>query len=553
MPGFKTSDLRVEKPRSGYARKQGRQVYYYVYTAYHDKAPGYVPGMARSLLVGRLDASGFLEPNASYFAFFGASESDCRRVSLLASVDLSRDVSTVYSVGFDLFVDAAVRGLGIEAPLVSALGARLARTALSIARFFCLCGGAVYMADAQLPKHPSWRFDSRSASAAFAELESVDKMPFYRAWARRAAEIGGAGGEDVVAYDVTSITRRGSLDPRSEAGYNRDHDPYPQINVGMFTSVTSRLPLMPVLHAGSALDQEGLEAAANLARKAGIARFDVVCDGAFFRPEQVAALTRMGVGFIVGMPASRDEAKALIDANRDAATSMSAATEYRSTYAVAVPHASYGVSGTACVVYNAQTADLENESCRQALLRLEAELSGRRRRKYSTAVKDGRYTSLFDIAPHDGDAGYDWARSAEKIEEATRRNGFAVIFSSREGDEASRIVFSYREKDADEKVFYEWKNPLESARLHTHGRETTEGKAFVLFLSAVINAYVRRRTGELMRRRGYSLAEVYQYLNLIEAVRVKGVPVPASAVTKTHREILGTMGLTEADLYPKAG
>ena len=540
MPAYKPSNLRIDKPKSGYKRKQANQTYYYIYPYLYKSAPGYRDDLPKSLLVGRLDNDDKLEPNSTYFSFFGKKETDCEAVSIIDNIKINKDIGPVCSVGFDYLIDETFKELELDEILIDTFGLKMANHIITLAKYFCLCNSTLYLLDDLLSKHKSWDIDSRNASILFADLESIDKNEFFKMWVDKVDKINKKSnlGEEINAYDVTSISRFGELDPRNEYGYNRDKEEIPQINLGMFTGIKSRLPLFYDTYCGSIVDQENIIVALNKAKKIGLNKINIVTDGMFFKEDKLKELNDMGIKFAIGMPKSRNESKEILDKYREKTKSIFNATIYNSTYALLVPYECFGIKGNVCVIYNMETANMENESCKEVLFRYDEELKEKKIKNYQTILKNNKYSKLYDIIPHKDDNGYDYMRSKEKIEEQIKNNGYALVFTNIEHTTSEDIVFFYREKDADEKIFYELKNPLNSNRYHTHGLKTTEGKTFVLFISTIINRYIRNKYRNYLIKKGLSLKELYKKLDLIESIKIKNDYVLASPLSKTQKEAL---------------
>ena len=302
--------------------------------------------------------------------------------------------------------------------------------------------------------------------------------------------------------------------------------------------IKKKLPLFYDTYCGSIVDQENIIVALNKAKKIGLNTINIVTDGIFFKEDKLKELNDMGIKFAIGMPKSRNESKEILDKYREKTKSIFNATIYNSTYALLVPYECFGIKGNVCIIYNMETANMENESCKDVLFRYDEELKEKKIKNYQTILKNNKYSKLYDIIPHKDDSGYDYMRSKEKIEEQIKNNGYALVFTNIEHTTSEDIVFFYREKDADEKIFYELKNPLNSNRYHTHGLKTTEGKTFVLFISTIINRYIRNKYRNYLIKKGLSLKELYKKLDLIESIKIKNDYVLASPLSKTQKEAL---------------
>jgi transposase len=61
------------------------------------------------------------------------------------------------------------------------------------------------------------------------------------------------------------------------------------------------------------------------------------------------------------------------------------------------------------------------------------------------------------------------------------------------------VLYYYRAKDADEKLFNQIKVEMEGNRIRTHNEEATGGKIFVIFLALIIRTYMRNKLKKIQK------------------------------------------------------
>lgn len=103
---------------------------------------------------------------------------------------------------------------------------------------------------------------------------------------------------------------------------------------------------------------------------------------------------------------------------------------------------------------------------------------------------------------------------------------------------ASSLLYYYRAKDADEKLFSQIKVDMDGRRIRTHNEQTTDGKTFVTFLACIIRSYMLGKLHQYLQDNSTSMNKVYSQLSNIIMIESEGRQCFAKALTKKQREIL---------------
>ncbi len=96
--------------------------------------------------------------------------------------------------------------------------------------------------------------------------------------------------------------------------------------------------------------------------------------------------------------------------------------------------------------------------------------------KYSTAIKNKKYTGIFDFQKQPGGDGYTYEKNREKICAARKNFGKFAIFTTDRNITAQGIIDAYRDKDFDEKQFYDLKQYMDARRPRVQSQKTFDGK-----------------------------------------------------------------------------
>ena len=114
-------------------------------------------------------------------------------------------------------------------------------------------------------------------------------------------------------------------------------------------------------------------------------------------------------------------------------------------------------------------------------------------KRYETVARQKRYTGLFDILPDADGKGFGFRRNEDKIRTARRRFGYFVIFTTDTTATAKSIIRCYRDKDYDEKLFYDLKQYMGARRPRVHRQGTFDGKYSILMLALILRTWMKRK------------------------------------------------------------
>jgi len=165
---------------------------------------------------------------------------------------------------------------------------------------------------------------------------------------------------------------------------------------------------------------------------------------------------------------------------------------------------------------------------------LSAELSGL---KGYPASRLKRYTPYFRITRHKDDSGFDFTVDADKVDLLRQYKGFFLIFSTDNEISHDDVLYHYRAKDVAEKLFDQLKVDMQGARIRTHNEQTTNGKAFVLFISLVIRTYIMGKLKKHLAEKSTSLKKVFNKLTKRRCKRC----TPVFAGKQVHERRFGCL------------
>jgi transposase len=332
-----------------------------------------------------------------------------------------------------------------------------------------------------------------------------------------------------VCYDVTSVSSYSKTMTDVEYGYNRDKEDLPQFNIGMFCDEAKKQPLYYNRYNGSLTDKTNLSFVLENAKTVGIKDVKLVLDGGFISPDCFSSLAGCCKAFTIGIPTALDIAKEMISKHRAEIEQYANKLPGQEVFCVREPMAIHGVSGKLLLYFDPQS---RSALCRELSERVEllsAELSALKRYPKS---KKGRYSKYFILVKHETGSGFDFRANNADIDRLRQSKGFFLIFSTDMTASSEDILYYYRAKDADEKLFDQIKVDMQGGRVRTHNERTTDGKIFVTFVALAIRAYMLGKLGKYIAANSTSLKKVLNKLENIIIVSGSGECRFAKALTK---------------------
>ena len=115
------------------------------------------------------------------------------------------------------------------------------------------------------------------------------------------------------------------------------------------------------------------------------------------------------------------------------------------------------------------------------------------------------------------------ARNEAKISEYLSKLGFFIIISGKPDLTKEEVLSYYRNKDKVEKIFDNTKNELNTNRLHSHSKATTDGRLFVKFIATILYQQVTKVMKENDMFKKYSTSTFDNAKNATATVTVQTV------------------------------
>jgi len=498
--------------------------YVYKYTKYFRNENGDPRNRAKS--IGKVDpVSGKMFPNDNYYEMY--------------NLEPSLPCASVWDYGYSYIVLKACHDIGLLECLSQVFG-KSAMDIIVMAAYIIREGNAMDGIDDWLqrnffPGYSRW-LTSQSTSSIFASLTHKQRDDFFRLWVSKAL------GDGVVCYDVTSISSYSKEMTSVELGYNRDGDDLPQFNLGMFCNEETKIPIYYNRYNGSLTDKTNLPYVLANAKSIGIKRIKLVTDGGFWEKVCFESLFEFCDAFTIGMPLYLKDSTRILEANGDGIEKYCNELSGHRIFCIEVHDKVCGVSGKVLIYYDSWNHINQCTEISNYVNKLKAELEKLKRYPKS---KLKRYSSHFVITKHEQGCGFDYHIDNDKIEKLRKYKGYFLIFTTDMESSPSDILYFYRAKDADEKIFTQIKVDMNSDRTRTHNEETTDGKTFVTFIACVIRAHLMGQLSKYLTDQSTSMKKVFNQLSNIIILSSDGEYRFLKALTKKQKQILSVFDATD--------
>ena len=380
---------------------------------------------------------------------------------------------------------------------------------------------------------------SQRISELLMTLTSKERELFYQSWCNKRSEL------EYLALDITSISSYSKLIDEVEWGYNRDHEPLPQINLCMLMGERSRLPIYQTIYSGSLKDVSTLKT--TLAKLDAVSKGKsllLVMDKGFYSNKNINALLDNNLlRFIIAVPFTANIAKTNVSSERKdidcaqntiviGSDSVRAVTKIRSW---SKEHQVF-----VHVYYNS----LKATKNREELYSHVAVLKEWAQTDPASAMKNDECKKYLLIRRSEKAAsGYTININNDMLDKELLHSGWMVLLSNDVSD-AKEALLIYREKDVVEKGFLRLKNSLDLGRLRVHRENSMQNKTFIGFLSLILLSQIHKVMIDKELYRKMTVKKLLMTLSKLRVQKINGTRI-LFPVTKEQKVIYKAFGVDE--------
>jgi transposase len=466
------------------------------------------------------------------------------------------------SYGSSFVLETITERLKLEAAVKAAFGTD-SNDLLALACAIACQDSRLYMLqqwfDTNICKYAGRNLSSARISEFLPKITFEKRNMFFAEWIKTANE------NEYLAYDITSVSSYAKNIDSVELGYNRDGENLPQINLGLLYGEDSRIPLYYRMFDGGVKDVNTIDNLLTALASYNVEKVKFVMDKGGYSRENVDIMHENGHIFSVSVPFNNNWSKEIVKKNSGIKEhNYYSAVHLRYCKSVEAEH--YGRKLRAFIYFDPKKEAEERMAVeasvhagKTALDKVKQKQESQKGKKCSSTELDlliKKNEALFDIEKvplsnkKSKGAVYtiNYSVNKEKYLNATKTSGFMVVVSNDYEKSADEILTIYREKDVAEKAFDDAKNLLDADRLHIHSREAAEGKLFLIFLSLIYTAYIRKAARDYKLNLDLTYAEIIAELAKIRLYTYENNQTSMLRLNPKQRKILKALELNEEDL-----
>jgi len=324
---------------------------------------------------------------------------------------------------------------------------------------------------------------SQRISDLLKEMAESERLHFLSIWLKRLSE------NDLLCYDITSISSYATANEYVRWGYNRDSESLPQINLAVLYGQRSGLPAYYRRLPGNISDVKTLQSTMDTLDFLGERKLHFILDRGFYSEKNVDALLSKRYHFALAVPTGRLWVRDIIDLYYDQVVSPERYKQTGENEALFMVSHLHRWGERRCYLhmyYNAARAAEDFDNLTQKLIMCKEELEKGDLREAHNELYD-----RFFIMKRTPKRGLSVLYNDDEIQKYRKRYaGFFCILTNVKTDSAD-LLDIYRGKEVVENCFDDLKNGLDMRRLRTHSSQAMDSRLFIQFLALVLISRIR--------------------------------------------------------------
>jgi len=484
-------------------RKRNGAAYVYSVESYWDKekkAP-----RNRQICLGRLnEATGEIIPSKR----MKQTKED--------SVSALEPRATVKVCGPHLLLSKLAEDLGLSSALKKSFP-NTHEKILSLAFFIAQKGLALSRCEtwSESHQHPANQpLSSQRVSELLKEMTENECLHFLSIWLKRLSE------NDLLCYDITSISSYATANEYVRWGYNRDGERLPQINLAVLYGQKSRLPAYYRRLPGNITDVKVLQSTMDTLDFLGETRLHFILDRGFYSEKNVDALFHKRYHFALAVPTGRLWVRNIIDIYYDQVASPEKYKQVGENEALFMTSHLHRWGERRCYLhlyYNATRAAEDFDALTQKLIACKEELE-----KGELLEDHKELYERFFIMKKTPKRGLCVSFRDDEIQKYRKRYaGFFCILTNVKTDSAE-LLDIYRDKEVVESCFDDLKNGLDMKRLRTHSSRAMDSRLFIQFLALILISRIRKVSKDSLHLRYKSAREILEAMESLVRITFTG-------------------------------
>lgn len=370
----------------------------------------------------------------------------------------------------------------------------------------------------------------------------AEREAFFHEWLQHCGPV------QTIVFDITSISSYSTLINEVEWGYNRDHDPLPQVNLGLVYAEHEQVPLYYQVYPGSIRDVSTLPNMVRYLQALEMAPSLFVMDRGFYSAANLAAMRAHEFQFLVPLPRRVALFSDLVSQHHQALTALPNSFLFHDEI-LGHLHIRAMVQHMPVQAHLYFDMARHHAQVQRFLSHLwEAELgvktptttSPEKMRQQLNASLQGA-AKFFRISKTAN--GNVLRRQRQRIAQHLLPMGMTIFLTNASTLDRARILTLYRQKDFIEKTFETLKHEVDGARIRSHSMDALLGRIFVKFLSLIIDSGLTRMMREEQMFAQYSVRSLLAELKKLRLVELKNGTRVLTEISKRQKLIFQKFSL----------
>lgn len=355
---------------------------------------------------------------------------------------------------------------------------------------------------------------SQRVSEVLRAINENERQRFFSLWLNHLSE------DDILCYDITSVSSYGNNNEYLYWGYNRDREKLPQINLAMLFGQKSGLPAYYRRLPGNINDVSTLKLTVDTLDFLGKTKLQFVLDQGFYSELNVNNLFDKRYRFVLMVPTNRVWVRNVLDQYYESIASVQHYVETGEGEALyMVSHlCKWGQKRYYLhIYYNAARAADDYDKLTKKLLICKDELE--------TGRKQDSHMELYErffVVKNTPKRGLTVQFNDPEIQKYRKRYaGFFCIMTNVKIT-SSQLLDVYRQKDVVENCFDDLKNSLDMKRLRIHSSESMDNRLLIQFLSVILVSKIRMIAKGNKDLKYFSVREILEAMESVVRISYSG-------------------------------
>lgn len=365
---------------------------------------------------------------------------------------------------------------------------------------------------------------------------------FFSAWIKQNRN------DQYYCMDITSVSSYSEQNEFVSYGYNRDKEKLPQINLLMVSGHTSHLPLFFRTIQGSIRDVCTMDESLKRLDLIDTKLLHMVMDKGFYSEDNVDAMYKRHMRFLVGVPFTTSLALDAVERHRN--DEMVSYRHYCNVlgdelYADTELTKWKGHRLYLHTYFDSVKAALDEKKFGHRLLTEYEELvSG------NTVKAHQKDYERFFVVRETPKRGRKVEYNQAAIDKYRKNTVGWFVLATNDIKDAVKALEVYRMKDTVEKHFDDLKNDLDMKRLRIHSSAAMEGRLFVQYIALILSSQIKNVMHQHDWFKNHNMQDVIDEMKSLRAVYIDSNPKPIfTTLTAFQKDILSLFHLSLDSTY----